>query len=180
MFYLRFVRYIAKTEKYCSVTRRFKTVPLIGLGLGLSTCCLQWFQCYEEDGRNCSWLFWKTKLKKLLRNKNSSDIYHIDIYITNTKTQTFISQSKWCRYKELTIKKTFNWLIDLFVFNATFNNILAISWRPVLVVEEAGVPGENHQPWASNWQTSSLAAASRVYPFFVIYKAGCEPTPYWW
>jgi hypothetical protein len=29
--------------------------------------------------------------------------------------------------------------------------ISAISWRPVLVVEEAGVPGENHQPWASNW-----------------------------
>jgi hypothetical protein len=26
-----------------------------------------------------------------------------------------------------------------------------ISWRPVLVVEEARVPGENHQPWASNW-----------------------------
>jgi hypothetical protein len=34
-------------------------------------------------------------------------------------------------------------------FNATFSNILAISWRPVLVVEEAGVPGENHRPWAS-------------------------------
>jgi hypothetical protein len=27
----------------------------------------------------------------------------------------------------------------------------AISWQPVLVVEEAGVPEENHQPWASNW-----------------------------
>jgi hypothetical protein len=27
----------------------------------------------------------------------------------------------------------------------------AISWRPALVVEEAGVPGENHRPWASNW-----------------------------
>jgi hypothetical protein len=27
--------------------------------------------------------------------------------------------------------------------------ISAISWRPVLVVEEAGVPGENHRPWAS-------------------------------
>jgi hypothetical protein len=26
-----------------------------------------------------------------------------------------------------------------------------ISWRPVLVVEEAGVPRENHRPWASNW-----------------------------
>jgi hypothetical protein len=35
------------------------------------------------------------------------------------------------------------------VFNATFSNISAISWRPVLVVEEAGVPGENHRPWAS-------------------------------
>jgi hypothetical protein len=37
------------------------------------------------------------------------------------------------------------------VFNATFSNISAISWRPVLVVEEAGIPGENHRPWASNW-----------------------------
>jgi len=36
------------------------------------------------------------------------------------------------------------------VFNATFSNISGISWRPVLVVEEAGVPGENHRPWASN------------------------------
>jgi hypothetical protein len=25
-------------------------------------------------------------------------------------------------------------------------------------VEEAGVPGENHRPWASNWQTLSLAS----------------------
>ena len=43
-------------------------------------------------------------------------------------------------------------LIDLFiVLNATFSNFSAISWRPVLVVEEAGVPGENHRPWASKW-----------------------------
>ena len=30
------------------------------------------------------------------------------------------------------------------VFNVTFSNISAISWQPVLVVVEAGVPGENH------------------------------------
>ena len=30
------------------------------------------------------------------------------------------------------------------VFNATFNNISVISWRSVLLVEETGVPGENH------------------------------------
>ena len=44
------------------------------------------------------------------------------------------------------------WLIDSFiVFNATFSNISTISRRPVLVVEETGIPWENHQPWASNW-----------------------------
>jgi hypothetical protein len=42
-------------------------------------------------------------------------------------------------------------LIISIVFNATFSNISAILWRPVLVVGEAGVPGENHRPWTSNW-----------------------------
>jgi len=39
------------------------------------------------------------------------------------------------------------------VFNATFNTISVISWRSVLLVEETGVPGENHWPVASQWQT---------------------------
>ena len=30
------------------------------------------------------------------------------------------------------------------VFNATFNNISAISWLSVVLVEETGVPRENH------------------------------------
>ena len=56
----------------------------------------------------------------------------------------------------------FDWFL---VLNATFRNISAISWRPVLVMEEAGVPGENHRPWANNWETLSLATASRVHTF---------------
>ena len=36
------------------------------------------------------------------------------------------------------------------VFNPTFSNSSPISWRLVLVAEEAGVPGENHRPRASN------------------------------
>ena len=36
------------------------------------------------------------------------------------------------------------------VFNATFNNILVISWQSVLLVEETGVLGEAHQPIASD------------------------------
>jgi Leucine-rich repeat (LRR) protein len=34
------------------------------------------------------------------------------------------------------------------VFNATFNNISAISWRSVLLVEETRVTKENHRPAA--------------------------------
>jgi len=41
------------------------------------------------------------------------------------------------------------------VFNATFNNISTVLWRSVLLVEETGVPGENHRPAASHWQTLS-------------------------
>ena len=43
------------------------------------------------------------------------------------------------------------WYIVM-MFNATFNNISAISWRSVLLVEE---PGENHWPATSHWQTLS-------------------------
>jgi len=41
------------------------------------------------------------------------------------------------------------------VFNATFNNISVISWWSVLLVEETGVPGENHRRIESHWQTLS-------------------------
>jgi hypothetical protein len=34
--------------------------------------------------------------------------------------------------------------VRFMVFNATFNNISAISWQSVLLVEETGEPGENH------------------------------------
>ena len=41
------------------------------------------------------------------------------------------------------------------VFNATFNNISAISCRSVLLMEETRVPRENHRTAASHRQTSS-------------------------
>jgi hypothetical protein len=45
--------------------------------------------------------------------------------------------------------------VCLMVFNATFNNISAISWRSVLLVEETGRLGESYLPVASHWQTLS-------------------------
>jgi len=41
------------------------------------------------------------------------------------------------------------------VFNVTFNNISVISWRSVLLVEETGVPEEDHRPAASHGQNLS-------------------------
>ena len=45
--------------------------------------------------------------------------------------------------------------LGVMVFNATLNNISVKSWWSVLLVEETRVPGENHRPAASHWQTLS-------------------------
>ena len=64
-----------------------------------------------------------------------------------------------------------------FVFNATFSNISAISWRPVLVVEEAGVPGE--PPTLGKQLVNFITCGCKSNaPFFVIYKGVREPTLY--
>jgi len=47
------------------------------------------------------------------------------------------------------IKYQIHWFVGFFVLNATFNNISVISWRLVLLVEETGLPGENHRPVVS-------------------------------
>jgi hypothetical protein len=48
------------------------------------------------------------------------------------------------------------------VFNTTFKIISVISRRPVLLMEETGVPGENHGPAASHWQTLSHFAMNGI------------------
>jgi len=37
-------------------------------------------------------------------------------------------------------------MVRIMVLNSTFNNISAISWWSVLLVEETGGPGENYRP----------------------------------
>jgi len=67
-------------------------------------------------------------------------------------------------------------LVWFLVFDATFSNISAISWRPVLVVEEAGVPGENHGQATGKLYHLRLRVECTL---CVIYKVGREPMPYW-
>jgi hypothetical protein len=54
-------------------------------------------------------------------------------------------------------------LVSVMVFNATFNNILVISWRSVLLVEETRVPGENHRLFASHCQSLSHNVVSSIH-----------------
>ena len=63
------------------------------------------------------------------------------------------------RSRELKEDKQHNW-VRFIVFNATLDSITVISWWSVLLVEETGVPGENHRPVASHWQTLSHNAVS--------------------
>ena len=46
-------------------------------------------------------------------------------------------------------------------FNATFNTISVISWLSVLLVEETGVPGENHASHCQILSHSDVSSAAR-------------------
>ena len=48
------------------------------------------------------------------------------------------------------IHKLVSLFVSLMVFSATVNNISAISWQSVLLVEEIGGPNENPRPVASH------------------------------
>ena len=67
---------------------------------------------------------------------------------------------------------------DLIVLSATFSNISAISWRPVVVIEEARVPERTIDHWRATGKLYHLRLRIECTVFFVIYKAGREPTPY--
>jgi len=57
-------------------------------------------------------------------------------------------------HNPLSVTYLWRWF-GFMVLNATFNNISAISWGWVLLVEETEVPGENYRSVASHWQTLS-------------------------
>ena len=56
---------------------------------------------------------------------------------------------------DIYVLNSFQLMVLLMVFNATFNNISVISWRPDLLVEETEVPEDNHRPVTSHGQTLS-------------------------
>ena len=64
-------------------------------------------------------------------------------------------------------------LVWFMVFNATLNNISVISWGSVVLVEETGIPRENHRPVASYWQTFITSNTPR-------HERGLNSQHCWW
>ena len=55
--------------------------------------------------------------------------------------------------------------VKTMVLNATFNNISAISWRPVLLMEETEIPGDKNRPVARdryNLSHNAVSSTSRL------------------
>ena len=71
--------------------------------------------------------------------------------------KTAIRQSIYVVYYPLEGIDVSNGIIGVrgMVFNGTFNNISVTSWRSVLLVEQIGLPAENHRPVPSHSQTLS-------------------------
>ena len=66
------------------------------------------------------------------------------------------------------------------VFNTIFNNISAISWWSVLLVEETWVLGKNHRPAASyNFISKYYMFCVEILPYFIFHQdcqVCCFPT----
>ena len=64
-------------------------------------------------------------------------------YLQKMEEKNAILVNMQCKYKQHHVRMCM-------VFNATFINMLVISWRSVLLVDETGVPGETYRPVANH------------------------------
>jgi hypothetical protein len=81
--------------------------------------------------------------------------------LTNVAQSTVNSKCFQFSFRSMLIENVTGFRV--MVFNATFNNISVISWWSILQVEETRVPGENHRPAASHWQTLSHNVVSTTH-----------------
>ena len=80
--------------------------------------------------------------------ENFQTVAQMDTEISNSQ---LINPKNFCWATKIVIlERVRAWVM---VFMATLNNISVISWRSVLLVEETGIPGENHRPATSHLQT---------------------------
>ena len=104
-------------------------------------------------------------------NLQTSNLYPIYLQMSHAtqfwncwkKLRYILTYKKYKVFSEYTVG-----LVIFMVFNATFNNISALSWRTVSLMKETGVPGENHRPVESHGQTLNISVDS-FYCYLYIY-----------
>jgi hypothetical protein len=122
---------------------------------------------YASSSRKCS------VCSDWSHNMNAKDYFHFWLAKCKQNPTTLAQMCKfWPSLQELCLEILLQKQSDkkhgsnMFVWcmrcNATFNSISVMSWQFVLLVEEIGVPGENHRPIADNWQTLSHNVVSRT------------------
>jgi len=86
-----------------------------------------------------------------LTNLVSADIIYGDgtFYTSPTQFTQLYTLNAMVDDVMYTLTRHLDFLFVCVCFNVTFSSISTISWRPVLVVEEARVPVENHRTWAA-------------------------------
>ena len=103
-------------------------------------------------------VFWKCSHSVVFWNCSHSVVFFVFIlfHILSLPCQfqlVFFSVNSYYDYEIRVL--IVDWFYGFMVFSAIFRNISVISLRSGLMVEENGVPGENHRPAASYRQTLS-------------------------
>jgi hypothetical protein len=117
---------------------------------------------------NCLFFFNLRILITPLVSSNSSYLYIFNLlqdvrcttWSTAVKVRQFFSRDlePWVGQ----LPSVHNGMVWFIVFNTTFKQFSVISWRSVILVEETGVPWENHRPVASHWKTLLHNVVSRT------------------
>jgi len=93
------------------------------------------------------WAFIPTDGIALITQWFFHKVVHVSLFYKFKMSEVNLHKVKY--YIFFYVIKTLN-RVRVMVFNTTFNNISVISWWTVLLVEETGVPGENHRPVTSH------------------------------
>jgi len=82
-----------------------------------------------------------------------SQVVKLTIYMFVFVSQILTGNAWCCKKKYESTELGDRRLVGFMVFIATFNNIFSYIMAVSFIVEETRVPGENHQPTTSHWQT---------------------------
>ena len=119
---------------FCFFTNKFYFIRHIFLSLNYNVQNVHWYCNGQHVHLKCG-VLWVPVLSGQFKD------YKIGICYFSAKHAALRSNSKyWLAWNQDDVSQ---WMV--MVFNPTFNNISVKSWWSALLVEETGIPGENHR-----------------------------------